>query len=146
MAVLVGAVGNGGTLYRPQLVQRISGTQNTAEHAFTPEVRGSLPVAPEHLDTIREAMRRVAGDEQGTAHYAFRDLPFSVAGKTGTAETPSGEPHAWFVGYAPADNPEIAMAVVVENAGQGTAAAAPRFRALAEILLGDEEPPPTEGD
>jgi penicillin-binding protein 2 len=137
MALLVGAVGNGGSLYRPQLVQRVSG-QGGAEHALAPQVRGKLPLTPEQLSTVREAMKRVAGDEQGTAHYAFRDAPFSVAGKTGTAETPSGLPHAWFVGYAPADQPQIAIAVVVENAGQGTAAAAPRFRALAEIFLTGE--------
>jgi penicillin-binding protein 2 len=146
MAVLVGAVGNGGTLYRPRVVHRVSGAQDMPEQVFTPETRGTLPIGPEHLTTIREAMRRVAGDEMGTAHYAFRDLPFSVAGKTGTAENPSGTPHAWFVGYAPADEPEIAMAVIVEHAGQGTAAAAPRFRALAEIFLGDKVPAPTEGD
>jgi len=146
MAVLVGAVGNGGTLYRPQIVHRVSGAQNTPEQVYSPEIRGTLPIGPEHLGTIREAMRWVTGDEMGTAQYAFRDLPFSVAGKTGTAETPSGAPHAWFVGYAPVDSPEIAMAVIVENAGQGTAAAAPRFRALAEILLGDEAPAATGDD
>jgi len=146
MAMLVSAVGNGGTLYRPQIVDRISGTQDTPESVFSPETRGTLPVTPERLATIQAGLRGVTGDERGTAHYAFSDLPVSVAGKTGTAENPSGVPHAWFVGYAPADRPQIAMAVIVENAGQGTAVAVPRFRTLAEAFLGIETAAPPERD
>jgi penicillin-binding protein 2 len=146
MASLVGAVGNGGTLYDSQIVQRVSGSQGVPEKVFPPEVRGTLPVAPERLATIQAGLRSVTGDEQGTAHYAFTGLSVSVAGKTGTAENPSTVPHAWFVGYAPAEDPKIAIAVVVEYAGQGTAAAAPRFRALIETFLGtgDSAPPEEE--
>jgi len=139
MVVLISAVGNGGTLYRPQIVQRISGTQNTPEHTFAPETRGTLPVTPEHLVAIREGLRGVVSDRRGTARQAFEGCPLSVAGKTGTAENPGGEPHAWFAGYAPADDPKIAIAVVVENAGGGAKVAAPIFRTLVEAFLGAGE-------
>lgn len=138
IAVLIAAVGNGGTLYQPQIVQKISGTKDAPERVFTPEVRGTLPVTPEHLAAIREGLRRVVSDRRGTAHRTFKGCPIPVAGKTGTAENPGGKPHAWFAGYAPADDPKIAIAVIIENAGEGGKVAAPIFRALVEAFLGDE--------
>ena len=136
MAVLVSAVANGGTFYKPQIVRRISGAEGNPERFFNPEVRGALPVAPEHLSTIREGLRRVVIDEKGTTRNAFQGSSLSAAGKTGTSENPGGDPHAWFVGYAPFDDPQIAMAVVVENGGEGSVVAAPIFRILAESYLG----------
>lgn len=136
IAVLIAAVGNGGILYQPQIVQKISGTKDAPERVFTPEVRGTLPVTPEHLAVIREGLRHVVSDRQGTAHHAFEDCPIPVAGKTGTAENPGGKPHAWFAGYAPADDPKIAIVVIIENAGEGGKVAAPIFRALVEAFLG----------
>jgi peptidoglycan glycosyltransferase len=59
-----------------------------------------------------------------------------VAGKTGTAETPSGSPHGWFVGFAPAEDPVVAIAVIVENAGQGGVDAAPLGAAVMRVVLG----------
>ena len=59
----------------------------------------------------------------------------SAAGKTGTAETGKEEPHAWFVGYAPADKPRIVVAVIVEHGGEGATAAAPIFRQVVESYL-----------
>ena len=135
MAVLISAVGDGGTLYRPQIVQRISGTQDTPARVFDPEMRGTLPVTPEHLIVIREGLRDVVSDRRGTAHRVFEGCLLSVAGKTGTAENPGGDPHAWFAGYAPADDPKIAIVVIVENARQGSEVATPIFRTLVESFL-----------
>ena len=79
------------------------------------------------LDFISNAMTGVVWDEHGTGRSS-RIRNFKAAGKTGTAQNPHGEDHAWFIGYAPADNPEISIAIVVENAGHGGAVAAPMSR------------------
>jgi cell division protein FtsI/penicillin-binding protein 2 len=63
-------------------------------------------------------------------------MSIPVAGKTGTAENPGREPHSWFAGFAPADNPQIAFAVVVENAGEGSTVAAPMARQVVEAYFG----------
>ena len=139
MAVLISAVANGGILYQPQLVWKIGGTPELPEQFLAPEIRGSLPVTPEHLAAIREGLWGVANRDAGTAAWVFKDFETPVAGKTGTAENPGDSPHAWFVGYAPADDPQIAIAVVVENSGEGSVAAAPIFRSLVEVFLQKED-------
>ena len=74
----------------------------------------------------------------GTAWHRFVGLYIPVAGKTGTAEVggPDTEPHSWFAAYAPADDPEIAIAVIVENAGEGSTVAAPLTRQVVEAYYG----------
>ncbi len=134
IANLLAAVGNGGTLYRPQLIQRIvepAGPEQVSQY----EVLTRLPVATEHQSVIRTALEGVVSGAKGTARQAFEGLAFTAAGKTGTAETGREEPHAWFAGYAPADSPQIAIAVVVEHAGEGSQEAAPLFRQLAEAYF-----------
>ena len=72
----------------------------------------------------------------GTAADKFVGLPVQTAGKTGTAEDPPRTSHARYGGYAPADNPEIAIAVIAENAGEGSGVAAPIFRRVVELYYG----------
>jgi penicillin-binding protein 2 len=133
MATLVAAVANGGTLYRPRLVRQIgSQTEETVQN-FPPEVVGLLPVSAANLQIVRRALEAVV--TQGTAQRAFYGATVRMAGKSGTAEAPPAETHAWFVGYAPADNPQIAVAVVLEHGGEGGAAAAPLFRQVVEAYL-----------
>ncbi|MFQ5693784.1 MAG: penicillin-binding protein 2, partial [Nitrospinota bacterium] len=124
LAVLISAVANGGTLYRPLLVRRIERTDGTVVKTFQPEVRGRLPVSPKNLDFIRAALRGVVNDPRGTGFRA--KLPgVEIAGKTGTAQVvrlkhrkDSKEQregprrrrdHAWFVAFAPYDQPTIAV-------------------------------------
>jgi penicillin-binding protein 2 len=134
IANLLAAVGNGGTLYRPQLVQRI--TQPVGpEQVNQPEVLARLPVSPEHLGVIRTALEGVVSGRRGTARQAFEGATFTAAGKTGTSETGQQEPHAWFAGYIPADSPQVAIAVILEHAGEGSQEAAPVFRQMAEAYL-----------
>jgi penicillin-binding protein 2 len=134
IANLLAAVGNGGTLYRPQLVQRIVEPVGP-EQVNQPEALARLPVSPDHLATIRAALQGVVSGRHGTAREAFQGATFSAAGKTGTAETGQEEPHAWFAGYAPAESPQVTIAVLLEHAGEGSKEAAPLFRRMAEAYF-----------
>jgi penicillin-binding protein 2 len=135
VADFIAAVGNGGTLYRPQVIESITNADGVASFTFTPEVRGTLPLKPENLAAIQEAMRMVVADRLGTARRALLGLDIPVYGKTGTATFPNDEPHAWFGGYTNAartDRPDIAVVVLIENIGDGSEFAAPVFRRVVE--------------
>lgn len=80
---------------------------------------GDIQMNQENLNAVLEGMRSVTEDRGGTAYVRFKDFNISVGGKTGSAEAPGGKVHAWFVGFAPYDNPEIAIVVMVENGGHG---------------------------
>jgi penicillin-binding protein 2 len=147
MANLIAGVANGGTLYQPTLINRIGAGGGAPEEAWPIQAVGQLPVSPEHLAVIQESLWNVANSNSGTAAYRFVGLPVPVAGKTGTAEDPPRQTHAWFVGYAPAApyalsdssvvaDPEIATVVMIENAGEGSDVAAPIFRRIVELYYG----------
>ena len=149
MVDLVAAVANGGTLYRPTVVDRIGAGAGAPEEPWPVQARGELPITPDQIATLQEAMWGVANSPSGTATFQFVDLPVPVAGKTGTAEDPPRTSHAWFAGYAPAapftradgstiEEPEIAIVVMIENAGEGSAVAAPIFRRVVELYYGVE--------
>jgi len=134
-AELLAGVGNGGIRFKPQLIYRVAESVEAPEIAFQPEELGPVPVSPDNLTVIRQALTGVVSSSEGTAAYQFKDATFTAAGKTGTAETPQEEPHAWFVGYTPAENPSLAVAVIIENAGEGSKVAAPIFREVVESYL-----------
>ncbi len=73
----------------------------------------------DYLNAILQGMQSVTSDTTGTAYVRFKDFNISVGGKTGSAEAPNNQVHAWFVGFAPFENPEIAIVVMVENGGHG---------------------------
>jgi penicillin-binding protein 2 len=133
MANLVAAVANGGTLYRPRLVQYTHSLMEGVVQEFAPQVAGQLPVSPNSLQVVRQAMEGVVS--YGTASRAFYGAAISMAGKSGTAEAPPNEPHAWFVGYGPVYDPQIAVAVVLEHGGEGGRDAAPVFRSVVENYM-----------
>lgn len=133
MANLVAAVANGGTLYRPRLVREIVSLTDGLVQSFPPEAMGQLPVSAANLLVVQRALEAVT--TQGTAQRAFYGTSIRMAGKSGTAEAPPGETHAWFVGYAPADVPLIAVAVVLEHGGEGGRDAAPLFRQVVEAYM-----------
>lgn len=133
MANIIAAVANGGTLYRPTLIDRIGAGAGAPEEPYPVQANGELPLSPENLAILQNSLWKVANDPSGTATHRFVGLPLQVAGKTGTAEAPPGDSHAWFVGYAPADQPEIAIAIILEHGGEGSAVSAPLFRRLVEL-------------
>jgi len=136
MAMMYAAIGNGGTLYRPQMIQSIAAPGREPVYEFKPEAVGQLPLNPEQLDVIREGLWGVVNSPKGTARYRFLGLQIPVFGKTGTAETVTGgRPHAWFVGYTQAereDKPDIVIAVILQSRGEGSEWAAPVFRRILE--------------
>ncbi len=137
LARMMAAVGNGGTLYRPQVVEMIASDPTHPDLTFQPAVVGQLPISAENLAIIQDSLAKVTSAEYGTAYEAFKGLTLTVAGKTGTAESGQNLPHAWFAGYAPANDPEIAIAVIVENSGEGATYAAPLFRQVVEAYFAE---------
>ncbi len=134
VARLLAAIGSEGRLIRPRLIEKIVAIDG-AEQLFEPEVAGELPLSPDNLALIRRSLEAVVSGARGTARRAFEGISYSVAGKTGTSESGQEEPHAWFAGYAPAENPRVAIAVVLEHAGEGSQVAAPLFRQVLEAFF-----------
>lgn len=152
-AMAYAALANGGVLMEPRIVTRIEAS-STADDHFLPSAspRRKLPVHRKNLDLISKALEGVVGHERGTAHR-IHVKGIRIAGKTGTAQVvrmPEGvsrkllekvvkdmhRDHAWFVGYAPADNPEIVVSVLVEHGGHGSSAAAPLAQKVILSYLG----------
>lgn len=138
-AVYTAALGNGGTLYRPQMIERVENTAGEATFEFTPVVNGQLPISENTLTAVREGMLLVTQNTRGTAYFTFVNRPIKVWGKTGTAQTGPGlDPHAWFIGYTDErieTRADIAIAVLIENQGDGSEYAAPIFRRLMEVYF-----------
>jgi len=138
MANAFSAVANGGTLYKPRLVSQVIGPKGEIKQQFAPEEIGKVPLSTSTINLLREGLRKVATD--GTAGGAFENFPVQVAGKTGTAENPPYDDFALFAGYAPFDDPTIAVVVVVEQGGHGGSAAAPIARKVMEAAFNINQP------
>jgi penicillin-binding protein 2 len=136
MAVMTAAVANGGVRYQPYLLQRVTAPDGEVVYEAEPVVAAGLTVSVDNLELVRRGMLAVTRPG-GTAYTAFAGFPFPVAGKTGTAENPHGASHGWYVGYAPYTNPEIAVAVLVEQGGPGGQSAAPVARKVMDWYFSD---------
>ena len=138
MAMVSSAIANGGVLMQPTLVESITSSDLRVIQKLDPTVY-STPVSPEVASTMVDML--VAGVSNGAASNA-RISGVDVAGKTGTAENGEGEPYTlWFTGFAPANDPQVAIAVVVENGGGlgqsafGNRVAAPMAKKVLEAVL-----------
>ena len=155
MAVFISAVGNNGTLYRPRLVRSVQDAKGQVIREIEPDITGGLPASKKNLAIVRQGLVEVVHGNRGTARR-IRLPGIQIAGKTGTAQVFSrkaGEKfnneklrrtlqdHAWFVCYAPAQDPKIAIAVIIEHGEHGSSAAAPVAKELIHDYLGDPEVP-----
>ncbi|EIM63471.1 penicillin-binding protein 2 [Desulfobacter postgatei] len=155
MAVFISAVGNNGTLYRPRLVKSVQDAKGQVIREIEPEITGGLPASKKNLAIVRQGLLEVVHGNRGTARQ-IRLPDVQIAGKTGTAQVFSrkaGEKfdnkklkrtlqdHAWFVCYAPAQDPKIAIAVIIEHGEHGSSAAAPVAQELIHAYFGDPEVP-----
>jgi cell division protein FtsI/penicillin-binding protein 2 len=120
---MYGAIGNNGRLFQPHLVLK---TEDYKGELLEKEklIRHQLGISPSSIAIIKQALAGVVNQPGGTGGSA-RTYGVEVAGKTGTAQNPHGDDHSWFVAFAPKDDPVISVAVLVENAGHGSAVAAP---------------------
>ncbi|PLX79863.1 MAG: penicillin-binding protein 2 [Desulfuromonas sp.] len=159
LAVMTAAVANGGDVWVPRLIQRVEDREGEVVQEMTPELLNHAELSPEDLSAVRNALVAVVNENHGTG-WATRLKEVTVAGKTGTSQVirrksdeeeeqdPGDETpyrfrdHALFVSYAPADNPEIAISVVVEHGRHGSSAAAPIARAIYENYFGLEKEQP----
>jgi penicillin-binding protein 2 len=131
-----GAIANNGLLVRPQLVDRVALVDDVS-YQMTPEST-EIGIDPDILAYIRGGMCDVVSGYYGTAKHIFNDsqlLDIGVCGKTGTAQNPGGISHAWFTAYAPEDDPQIVITIIVENSGEGSAVAAPIVRRVLEYYF-----------
>jgi penicillin-binding protein 2 len=138
------AIANGGDLMRPQLVDSVR-LIDEVSYEMRPEVSAEIGVRDDVLATVHEGLCGVTTAATGTARFVFENSPLQaigVCGKTGTAQDQGPTPglsHAWFVGYAPRDEPEIVVLAMVENSGEGSEIAAPIVRDILEYYFyGDE--------
>ena len=144
IATFISAFANGGTLYQPSLVEMVKPLGADPVQVFEPKSTGELPISEETRQSVLEAMRLVVEDSRGTANWALRNLELTVSGKTGTAETPTGNSHAWFAGFTREDDPDhpnIAVVVIIENGGEGSEMAAPVFMRAVSLYFSDGEDP-----
>jgi penicillin-binding protein 2 len=165
LAGVYAAIANGGTLYKPQLVQRIEDLDGQSVKAYEPEVVRTVEMNPAHRKVIVDGLVAVTNEVGGTAFrasqtYKEKMKDIVVAGKTGTAQVVAigavrlkthqmsffTRDHAWFAGFAPADKPEIAVVVLNEHGGHGGTDAAPTGMAVLakyfELKQLDESSPP----
>jgi penicillin-binding protein 2 len=145
MAVTYAAIANGGRVMQPRLGWELARTNEAGEREtvreFKPRVVRRLPLDSTELSVIQQGLIDVVSGDQGTAASAFAGFPtdtYPIAGKTGTAEIGEDETlnRAWFLSYAPADDPQYVVAVYLNKAGHGGESAAPVARQIYEGLFG----------
>ena len=115
MANYSAALANDGIVWKPRLVLEFRTRDGATTKKFEATRLGAANTTPTDLSLIRDGMRAVVTDPNGTVYFKFLGFQTAVAGKSGTAETPSGNPDAWFIGFAPYDGPKLAIATLFEE-------------------------------
>lgn len=146
------ALVNGGHLYKPYLIRKIESTDGSfLDDNFHPEETNKIDLDPKKLNIVKDAMVGVVHDGHGTGKRASLEKEFGIkaGGKTGTAQVAALEfhkagshldDHAWFAGYAPADDPQVVVTVLVENGGHGGVASAPIAKQVMEAYFDKKLP------
>ena len=159
LASAIATIANDGVMFRPHVVNYIEDVRTSARTPVEPRPLRKIELDPQHIDVIKKAL--VGVNKEGTSASVFAGAEYTSAGKTGTAQViaiKQGEKysearvkeqhrdHALFIAYAPAENPRIALAVIVENAGFGARAAAPIARQVFDYYLLGKEPVKPAGE
>ena len=149
MAGLTSAIANGGTRYKPMILESIKSADGRIVHQSQPEVIGKIPLSTPSLELVKKGLWEVVNGQKGTARSS-RLADIEISGKTGTSQVISRKkndtrpeeerpahlrPHAWFIAYGPSIAPEIAVAVLVEHGEHGSSAAAPIAAELIKTFL-----------
>jgi penicillin-binding protein 2 len=130
MTVALASIANGGILYQPQIVDKIVDLGGETVEDMPAEIIRQGFIQEENIKIVRQGMRQAV--LTGSAR-SLADLPVEVAGKTGTAQFgSSGQAHAWFIGYAPYEEPEIILTVLIEGGGEGSQVALPVAKEVLE--------------
>jgi penicillin-binding protein 2 len=138
-AMVMGEIAANGKRFQPYLVQRIVGPDGKTVKSFSPVLLSKLDVDPSVIRLVQIGLRDVT--KYGTASTVFgANFPVDIAGKTGTAENPHGRDHGWFVAYGPFSDPNVVVAVVVEQGGYGSQSAAPIGKKILEAAFGLDTP------
>jgi len=156
MAVLTAAIGNGGTRYKPYLVEKAFDNDGNTTFQAYPEAVATMALQPETAALVKKGLWDVVNYPRGTAYQA-RSKEIFYSGKTGTAQVVgrgdenapnklAPKDHAWFVAYAPSENPKIAIAIIVEHGEHGSSAAAPIAGEMIKTYLGLETLVPPASD
>ncbi len=131
-ALIAATIANGGVMMTPYFVDRVETADGDVVSKNRPQAYGSI-ISTNEAATITEFMKEVVNSGTGTK---LNNMSVDVAGKTGSADYEIGkDSHAWFVGFAPADNPEIAISVIVESVGTGSAYAVPITKKVLEAYF-----------
>ena len=138
MANAYAAIGNGGTLHTPHLAKSIQEIGGRDAVVLPPGEKRELNLDPGDLAAVQEGLKRVNSGPNGTATAVFGGFPVPTAGKTGTAEKLGQSDLAWYCGYAPADDPTIAVCSFVDGGGHGGSAAAPVVLAMYQQWFGQD--------
>jgi penicillin-binding protein 2 len=129
------AAANSGVIYRPHLLREVMSSSGRIIHEVKPEIMFRVTASADVWSLVQRSLTDVVNSKRGTGKQA-RLVNIKVAGKTATAQNPHGEDHAAFGAFAPADKPEIAVLIYLENAGGGGAEAAPLARKVMEAYFG----------
>ena len=142
-AMVMGDIAANGKRYQPHLVQRVVDVNGNTVREFQPKLLSELDVSPSVIRNVQEGLHSVT--KIGTAAGVFAGFPIDIAGKTGTAENSQGRDHGWFVAYGPYANPNIVVAVIVEQGGFGSMSAVPIGRKIMEAAFRLDRAPQNAG-
>ncbi|MFA6416766.1 MAG: penicillin-binding protein 2 [Patescibacteria group bacterium] len=132
------AIANGGTLYQPHLVAKILDSNNQLVQEIKPQIIRQNFINSTDLNIVREGMRQTV--TSGSGRY-LNTLPVTMAGKTGTAQWSTVKaPHAWFIGFAPYENPELSISILVEEGVEGSTVAVPMAYDIFNWYFGNRNP------
>jgi penicillin-binding protein 2 len=134
LAVAYAALANGGTVVRPHVAQALLSRNGSVRRVLRFRPRRRLHLTD--VDAIRTGLYDAAHAANGTSAAVFGSFAIPVAGKTGTAETPTGSDHSWYASWAPAGHPRVVVVVLIEHGGFGVEAAAPAARELYSAFFG----------